>query len=80
MEPQGLRELKVLSPVLFSVRARDEKSARARDGLDLKSFRDSVKFSNPALLAAMSGADMSNVADAASVSFVPIFLCFLSVL
>ena len=76
MVPQGLRELKDANTVPSSVRVRDEKSARLLDGFDLKSFRDSVKFSKPFTLSAMSGT--ASIVAAANVNFllISIFLSF----
>ena len=79
MNPTGFFELKYASPVPSSVRVRDEKSAMALDGFDLKSFRDNVKFSKPFTFAATRGAASRSAADAASVCFVFISLypfCF----
>ena len=76
MVPQGLRELKDASAVPSSVRVRDEKSARALDGFDLKSFRDNVKFSKPFTFSATSGT--ANIIAATNVNLVliSIFLSF----
>ena len=75
MVPQGLRELKDANAVPSSVRVRDEKFARGLDGFDLKSFRDSVKFSKPFTLSAMSGT-ASIVAANVNFLLISIFLSF----
>ena len=53
----------------------DEKSAMALDGLDLKSPRDSTKFSKPLMFSATSGmASMSAAVKIVVLAFIVSFL------